>query len=175
MLVVKANLPAVHRTLRQPPWREVAARHHRRGTGHGRRETRVTRMLTVTDLGPDLPRAVQAAKITRHRADLKTGKRTRQTLYALTDLPHQQASPQRIGELARSQRTTENRLHVVRDTAFGEDASKIRTGHGPENMATLRNLAIHTLRDHGHAGIAAGLHHISHEPFTRPLDLLNIP
>jgi hypothetical protein len=26
----------------------------------------------------------------------------------------------------------------VRDTAFREDASKIRTGHGPENMATLR-------------------------------------
>ncbi|MFH8387913.1 hypothetical protein ACH4E7_44775 [Kitasatospora sp. NPDC018058] len=34
----------------------------------------------------------------------------------------------------------ENRLHFVRDTTFAEDASKIRTGRGHENMATLRNL-----------------------------------
>lgn len=47
-------------------------------------------------------------------------------------------------ELARSQWTIENRLHFVRDTAFGEDASRVRTDHGPENMATLRNLAINT-------------------------------
>nr|WP_157596811.1 hypothetical protein [Streptacidiphilus rugosus] len=62
-----------------------------------------------------------------------------------------------MSELARSPWTIENRLHFVRDTAFGEDASKIRTSHGLENMATLRNLAINTLRDHGHASIAAGL------------------
>ncbi|MBX9399275.1 hypothetical protein K4749_38395 [Streptomyces sp. TRM72054] len=39
----------------------------------------------------------------------------------------------------------ENRLHFVRDTAFREDASKIRTGHSPENMATLRSFAINQL------------------------------
>ncbi|GAA2752884.1 hypothetical protein [Kitasatospora cinereorecta] len=50
-------------------------------------------------------------------------------------------------------------MHFVRATAFAEDASKIRTGHGPENMATLRNLAINTLRQHGHHSIAAGLRH----------------
>ena len=41
-------------------------------------------------------------------------------------------------------------------------------------MATLRNLAINTLRDAGHSNIAAGLRHASYEPFTRPLDLLGI-
>ena len=50
-----------------------------------------------------------------------------------------------------------NRLHFVRDTAIAEDASKVRTGHGPENMATLRNLAIDNLRDAGRTAIAAGL------------------
>ncbi|MBV6699500.1 hypothetical protein KV557_20775 [Kitasatospora aureofaciens] len=68
----------------------------------------------------------------------------------------------------------ENRLHFVRDTTFGEDNSRIRTGHGPENMATLRNLAINTLRKHGHRNIAAGLRHVSYDPFNRPLDLLGI-
>ncbi|MFE7524599.1 hypothetical protein ACFU7Y_02625 [Kitasatospora sp. NPDC057542] len=65
-------------------------------------------------------------------------------------------------------------LRRVRDTTFAEDASKIRTGRGPENMATLRNLAINTLRQHGHRNIAAGLRHASYEPFSRPLDLLGI-
>ncbi|WP_420082725.1 hypothetical protein ACN6AT_36115 (plasmid) [Streptomyces sp. JL4002] len=68
----------------------------------------------------------------------------------------------------------ENRLHFVRDTTFTEDASKIHTGHGPENMATLRNLAINTLRSAGHRNIAAGLREISYHPFTRPLDLLGL-
>jgi hypothetical protein len=51
----------------------------------------------------------------------------------------------------------ENRLHFVRDTAFHKDASKIRTGHSPENMATLRSFAINQLRTAGHTNIAAGL------------------
>ncbi|GGV03384.1 ISAs1 family transposase [Streptomyces albospinus] len=175
LLVVKANQPALFQLLRCMPWPQVAARHYQRGQGHGRRETRVVRVLTITDLDLDFPHAVQAAKITRYRTDLKTGKLTRQTVYAITDLPHRQASPQRIGDLARSQWGIENRLHFVRDTAFREDASKIRTGHGPENMAALRNLAINTLREHGHRNIAAGLRHVSYDPFTRPLDLLDIP
>ncbi|MEV5646505.1 hypothetical protein AB0L67_41745 [Streptomyces flaveolus] len=65
----------------------------------------------------------------------------RQTVYALTDLTARQASPQQLGQLARSQWVIENRLHFVRDTTFTEDASKIRTGHGPDNMATLRSFA----------------------------------
>jgi hypothetical protein len=33
-------------------------------------------------------------------------------------------------------------LHHIRDVTFGEDPSPIRTGNGPQVMATLRNLAI---------------------------------
>ncbi|WP_327285634.1 ISAs1 family transposase [Streptomyces sp. NBC_01205] len=168
LLVVKANQPELHRRLRSLPWKDVTARRYDREIGHGRRETRATRALTVTDLGLDFPHAAQAVRILRHRTDLKSGKCTRQTIYAITDLCSHQASPQRLGQLARSQWTIENRLHFVRDTAFGEDASKIHTGHGPENMATLRNLAINTLREHGHRNIAAGLRHVSYDPFNRP-------
>lgn len=175
MLVVKANQPGLHRRLRSLSWKDAIARRYDREIGHGRKETRVTRALTVTDLGLDFPHTVQAVRIPRHRTNLKTGTCSRQTVYAITDLTSHQASPQRLGQLARSQWTIENRLHFVRDTTFGEDASKIRTGRGPENMATLRNLAINTLRQHGHRNIAAGLRHVSYDPFRRPLDLLNIP
>ncbi|MGW4031695.1 ISAs1 family transposase [Streptomyces sp. NPDC004838] len=174
LLLVKANQPALFAALRSLPWKQVTARRYDRDSGHGRKETRATRALTVTGLGLDFPHVIQAARILRHRVDTATGRCTRQTVYAITDLPPAEASPQRIAQLARSQWTIENRLHHVRDTTFAEDASKIRTGHGPANMATLRNLAINTLRDAGHRNIAAALREVSYEPFTRPLKLLGI-
>ena len=33
-------------------------------------------------------------------------------------------------------------VHYVRDVTFGEDQSTVRTGHAPQNLATLRNLVI---------------------------------
>ncbi|MCX4744286.1 hypothetical protein OG455_01945 [Kitasatospora sp. NBC_01287] len=41
-------------------------------------------------------------------------------------------------------------------------------------MATLRNLAINTIRAAGQQNVAAGLRQASYEPLTRPLDLLAI-
>ncbi|MEU5811727.1 ISAs1 family transposase [Streptomyces sp. NPDC047718] len=174
LFLVKANQPDLLAALRSLPWKEVTARRYDREAGHGRRETRATRVLTVTGLGLDFPHAVQAARILRYRVETASGRCTRETVYAITDLTSAEASPQRISRLARSQWTIENRLHHVRDTTFAEDASKIRTGHEPANLATLRNLAINALRDAGHRSIAAGLREASYEPFTRPLKLLGI-
>ncbi|MER7958619.1 hypothetical protein [Streptomyces sp. NPDC096030] len=105
---------------------------------------------------------------------LKTGRVTRQTIHAITGMMSSQASPQVIGRIARAQRGIEAVRHV-RDTTFAEDASRIRTGHGPASMATLRNPAINTLRDAGRNNIAAGLREVSCTRFTRPLDLLGLP
>ncbi|MET8631085.1 ISAs1 family transposase [Kitasatospora sp. NPDC004669] len=55
LLMVKANQPELHRQLKSLPWKDVTARRYDREMGHGRRETRVTRALTVTDLGLDFP------------------------------------------------------------------------------------------------------------------------
>ncbi|MFE5826672.1 HNH endonuclease [Streptomyces erythrochromogenes] len=117
----------------------------------------MTRALTVAGLGLNFPHAVQAARVLRYLTDLKTGTVSRQSVYAITDLTSHQASHQRLGRLTRSQWTIENRQRFVRDTTFCEDASKICTGHGPENTATLRNLAINTLRQHGHRDSGAFL------------------
>ena len=76
--------------------------------------------------------------------------------------------------IVRSQWTIENQLHFACDTTFAEDASKVRTDHGPENMATRRSFAICQLRVVSHANIAAGLRGMSCEPFRRPLDLLGL-
>ncbi|WP_432019669.1 transposase [Streptomyces sp. 1222.5] len=113
----------------------------------------MVQVLTVDDL--DFPHAAQVARITRHRTSPKTGKRTRDTVYVITDLTSRQASPEKIARLARSQWVIENRLHFIRDVAFDEDRSPVRTGYGPENMATLRNLAINKLRENGHTNVTA--------------------
>ncbi|WP_251059244.1 transposase, partial [Streptomyces sp. ISL-87] len=57
--------------------------------------------------------------------------------YVITDLTSRQASPERIAKILRAHWVIENRLHFVRDTAFREDASKIRTGHSPEWLRHL--------------------------------------
>jgi len=40
----------------------------------------------------------------------------------------------------------ENRLHWVLDVVFHEDLSRLRSGAGPQNMATVRDMAINLLR-----------------------------
>jgi predicted transposase YbfD/YdcC len=171
-LTVKKNRPGLYARLHALPWKQVRAKDYDRAEGHGRKETRVVQVLTVDDL--DFPHAAQVARVVRHRTCLKTGRRSRETVYVITDLASREASPQRLARIIRSQWTIENRLHFVRDTAFREDASKIRTGHGPENMATLRSYAINQLRAAGHPNIAAALREMSYEAFTRPLDLLGL-
>ncbi|MFF0630182.1 ISAs1 family transposase [Streptomyces sp. NPDC004296] len=85
LLVVKANQPELHRRLRSLPWKDVTARRYDREIGHGRRETRVTRALTVTDLGLDFPHAAQAVRILRHRTDRTTGTVGRDDVRAVGD------------------------------------------------------------------------------------------
>ncbi|WP_244283140.1 hypothetical protein [Streptomyces flavidovirens] len=50
----------------------------------------------------------------------------------------------------------------------------MRSGYGPANMATLRDLAINVLREAGYRYIPDGLRDVSYYPFTRPLDLLDL-
>ncbi|MFK0223838.1 ISAs1 family transposase [Streptomyces vinaceus] len=173
-LVVKANQPTLRAVLKSLPWKQCREVSYDRTRGHGRKETRSVRVLTITDLDLGYPFAAQAVKLLRHRTDLKTGKVTRQTVYAVTDMPSHRVRPTCLNKIARSQWGIEA-VHHVRDVTFAEDASKIRSGHGPANMATIRNLAINTLRPAGHRSITVALREVSYTPFTRPLDLLKLP
>jgi hypothetical protein len=64
-------------------------------------------------------------------------------------------------------------LHHVRDTAFAEDASQLRTGNAPPAMATWRNLAVGAPRPAGVTDLAAGLRRNARDP-RRPLALLGL-
>ena len=41
---------------------------------------------------------------------------------------------------------SENRLHWVLDVVFHDDLARLRTGHGPENMAVVKHMAMNLLR-----------------------------
>ena len=51
-----------------------------------------------------------------------------------------------IGERVRGHWGIENQLHWVLDMAFDEDRSRIRRGHGPDNFALLRKIALNLLK-----------------------------
>jgi hypothetical protein len=69
------------------------------------------------------------------------------TVYAITSLTFAQAGPPGW-PTSSGHWAIENGLHWVRDVTFAEDACKVRTGTGPQVMASLRNLVIgHHARD----------------------------
>ncbi|WP_405691038.1 hypothetical protein [Streptomyces sp. NBC_00057] len=82
----------------------------------------------------------------------KNGKVSIKTVYAVTSLSAEQATPAQLANM---------------------DASQLRTGSAPRTMATWRNLAIGALRIARTHNIAAALRANSRGP-KRPLALLGL-
>ena len=60
----------------------------------------------------------------------------------------------------------ENSLHYVKDVTMREDASRIRKGSAPQNMSTVRSIALNILRADGCKNIAATTRRIVHDIST---------
>ena len=103
-------------------------------------------MATTSELASylDWPGAAQVCRI--HRTREIAGKRSQETVYAVTSLTRDQASASRLLDLNRQHWGIENRLHWRRDTAFAEDASRIRSAQAPHALASLRNTVLRLLR-----------------------------
>jgi predicted transposase YbfD/YdcC len=89
----------------------------------------------------DWPGIAQVLEVTRKRQS-KKGQST-EIAYAITSLPAEKVSPERLLETVRSHWAIENNLHRTRDMAFDEDRSTLRKQSAPQAMAALRNTAIH--------------------------------
>jgi predicted transposase YbfD/YdcC len=168
MVTVKGNQPTLHAQLKTLPWAQVPVGDRRREAGHGRKETRTVKALTVaTPAGLAFPHAKQAVRITRTRT-IK-GKTTREMAYLVVSLPAEHAQPADLGTWARSEWHIENRVHYVRDVTLREDAHQARTGNGPAVFATLRNTAIGYHRSNGETNIARATRRAN----RRPRDLID--
>jgi predicted transposase YbfD/YdcC len=170
IVIVKGNQKKLRKQLKSLPWKEIPLQGRTRDTGHGRSEIRRIKVCTVNNLL--FPGARQAIQLKRRRMHRKTGKITLHTVYAVTSLTAEQATPAQLAALIRGHWSVES-LHHVRDTTFDEDASQLRTGNAPRAMATWRNLAIGALHLAGVTNIAAGLRHNARNA-NRPLALLGI-
>jgi predicted transposase YbfD/YdcC len=157
LFTVKRNQPTLHTTLAGLPWAAVD-RQARRQSGHGRDETRTIAVLAA-DGAPGIdqlfPHAAQVMRVIRTRTDRKTGKRSRETVYAITCLDHRCADPGLLAGWLQDHWGIENRVHYVRDVTHREDASRIRTGTGPQLMGALRNTDLNLARLRGETNIAA--------------------
>lgn len=103
------------------------------------------------------PHVAQCFCIQRDVTKLSNGKHHTETVYGVTSISADQASPDRLLGWARGHWEIENRLHWVRDVTFDEDRSQVRKGKGAQMMASLRNTAISLLRMAGARYIAPAL------------------
>jgi predicted transposase YbfD/YdcC len=174
ILAIKNNQPSLYAQLKALPWRQVPAAFDARERGHGRAEWR-TLKLTDVAAGIAFPHATQAIQIRRRRRPLGSGTGQRwstETSYAVTSLAASQATPAQVAAWIRGHWGIEA-LHHIRDVTYGEDDSQIRTGNGPQVMATLRNLTIGVLKLGGYPNIAAACRYHARDA-TRVLATLGL-
>lgn len=165
LIPVKGNRPSLFAQLKTLPWAQIPAGDQTRDRGHGRRETRTVKAVTVSTPGGILfPHAHQAVRITRTRTTCTTGKTSRETAYLTISLPAADARPADLQDWIRSEWLIENRVHHVRDVTFREDLHQARTGTGPAVIATLRNTAIGYHHTNGDTNIARATRRANRRP-----------
>ncbi len=85
--------------------------------------------------------------------------------YGVSSCLSEEASPEDLWHFVQDHWGIENKVHWVRDMTFDADRSQVRTGNGPQTMATLRNLAVSLLRLNGHQNLAqATRYYHAHRP-----------
>lgn len=111
---------------------------------HGRIETRrhwVAHDIDWLKQRHDWPGLVAIVMIERDREVGAKTSRTRH--FYITSLA---ADAALIAKAARDHWHIENRLHWVLDVVFHDDLSRLRTNHGPQNMAIIRQTALNLIK-----------------------------
>jgi predicted transposase YbfD/YdcC len=152
LLAVKANWPSLHgeieRYFADPP--AALDRLETTDGDHGRIEVRrhaVTRdvdWLATDRRFPDEPRFPGLAAVGCVEATVeREGKTTTSRRYYLASAA---LDAKAFARAVRAHWGIENRLHWIMDVVLKDDLARLRTGHGPENMATVRHMAMNLVR-----------------------------
>ena len=153
LFTLKANRPAQHKEVAKwfaDPLSRAQSEHVTTDAEHGRIEVRRHVVSHVVDWMLSDRRYPSEAKlpglgmIGMVEATVKRDART-STLrrYYLSSAP---MDAQRFAAAVRAHWRIENSLHWVLDVGFDEDRARNRRDHGPENLTTLRKLALNVLR-----------------------------
>ena len=117
--------------------------------GHGRIGKRVLSASCGLNDYLDWPYVQQVFKLERRFQYVKEGKITHESVYGITSLGPDQASPEGLPEIARGHWNIENGLHYRRDETLREDWCHLRLGHAQHMMAALNNLVLGLLLRRG--------------------------
>jgi predicted transposase YbfD/YdcC len=155
VLAVKANHKRLHQELQDlfadaeaAHFKEVVHQHCKQSDkGHGRIEIR--HCWTIAD--PDYLACIQRLTawpklptLIKVQAERRTPKgTTREARYFIGSIPNDATLALRA---VRGHWGIENQLHWVLDIAFREDECRLRKGHGAENFAVVRHVALNLLR-----------------------------
>ena len=153
LLAVKANWPGLHAEITRYFAAVPAAGVDRLETtdgDHGRIEVR--RHVVTRDIGwlatdrrfPGEPRFPGLAAVGMVEATVERGGQT--SIARRYYLSSAQLDAAAFGRVVRAHWGIENRLHWVLDVVFHDDLARLRTGHGPENMAIVKHLAMNLVR-----------------------------
>lgn len=142
--------------------------------GHGRVDER--EIITSFRLAGEIefPFLAQVFRIRRQSEQIKTGKRSEQTIYGITSLPIEEYGAKQLLELVRKHWGIENGLHYRRDVTFKEDACRQTTTNGGRVLAILNNLTIGILRILGWENLAKARRYFSSQ-IDEALDLILKP
>ncbi len=155
LLALKANRPAsredVARFFADPPPGLVHSTHPTTDADHGRVEER--RHSVCHDVSwmwsdrryPDEPRFPGLAMIGMVETRVERGGKveTEKRYY----LSSAKLDAETFAKAVRTHWHVENRLHWTLDVVFHDDLVRLRTGHGPENMAVIRHCAMNLVRE----------------------------
>ena len=153
LFTVKGNQKTLLSDIRLPLDEDIASRapdfeDQSPKPGHGRREKRSIRVSGELNDYLDFSDVNQIFAVRRETVEVKSGRRRCETAYGVTGLPPDAASPECLLALNRGHWTIEATHHIL-DWSFDEDRSRIRAGHGPENMSLLRRFAIGVIKGRG--------------------------
>jgi predicted transposase YbfD/YdcC len=113
--------------------------------GHGRLEVRTLTTSSQLNDFLDWPFLQQVFKLERTITLSKTKKTRQETIYGLTSLSTDQASPAHLLLMLRSYWQIENSLHYPRDVTLHEDQTRFHNHAAAHNMAIINNLVLNCL------------------------------
>ena len=120
--------------------------------GHGRVEQRKCYVVAAADwLSPkehkkwkDLTTIVKIESSTYYKNGKKEGKESYEKRFYISSLDK---DAERLNYTIRRHWGVETELHWILDVAFVEDKSRVRMGHGDENLSILRRIALNKLKN----------------------------
>jgi predicted transposase YbfD/YdcC len=159
---VAENPPKLFEAVNALAWQQAPVAFEESEKGHGRNETRTTKVLPAP-AGLPFPNASQVILTERITTGRPCGKNQAVAALAVTALPAHLAGPADLARHIRDHWKIEANHHV-RDVTYREDASQARTNATPRIMASARNQAINLARVAGFKNIPQANDHYKARP-----------